>query len=374
MTRHSHIVLRNPKDVFNHPINLELYGEDIPPELQQSVEKYGIQEPVIVCRSRNVLLNNFIVSGRRRRNAAINAGISEIPTVEWECEDQSDFILKLINCNIRAELTNEQRLRMYEKLVEIEKQKSEARMKAGRVAEKPAPPVEAPTEPPKTNGHHKSEHVPLLKTPLPAEPTPQPEQTGRATEIAAEKVGLSRTTAEAGVAVIKKIDELKADGRADEAKELADTLNQRIHTAVRKVQGESPKPKAKPKPKEPAKKTCRECHNVCNALDRFCFMCGDELPSEKDIEEGKPPRDKHMRSINRKVAKIAEHWRLFEENRDKLIKELDEAKNNHQGFAAHFKKFEAIMTLLCDNCDFPKEHVAVLSKQWQETRKLLGEH
>lgn len=361
----TNVVMRNPQELLNHPVNIELYGEHIPEDLQTSISSHGVEEPLIVCRSSLRALNNFVVSGRRRRIAAIVAGIKQVPTIEWPCESEPDFIRKLITHNIRAELTNEQRLRMFAKLRDVESQLAEIRMKAGRAIEQQKRVGPVASSP--------SESVRSDSVEDPVEAPPEPVHAGRASEIAAKEVGLSRSTAEAGLAVIERIDNLKASGKTDEAESLTETLNNRIHAAVRVVNAPKPRPKPLPPPPPQKEKACPGCQSNCNEHDNFCFNCGEELPSKADQDDHRPPGNKYIRAIDRKVRSIVKHWGQFAINRDKLIKDLDAANSNVPAFSTYFKKYESIMTIMCDNCDVPGEQVNLLSNGWVNTRKKFGE-
>jgi len=58
---------------------------------------------------------------------------------------------------------------------------------------------------------------------------------GKSRDIAAEKLNISGRTAEKAVKVVTQVDELKVEGKEDQAKELVDTLNKSVDRAYREI-------------------------------------------------------------------------------------------------------------------------------------------
>lgn len=181
-------VLRDPTTLKNHPLNIEIFGEDFPDWLIQSISDRGIREPIVVCKSSNPVLNGVIVSGRTRRAIAIKLGMSKVPTVDWECDSELDFKLEMITRNVRRELTIEQRARMFEVTKQIQAEKAALRM----------------------------EHKDTTS------------EKGTSSQAAAKTVGMSRTTAEKASRVVKAIDKLNGEGRKEEAEKVRDGLNKSV--------------------------------------------------------------------------------------------------------------------------------------------------
>lgn len=194
----------DPRTLKNHSLNITLYGEDIPPHLVDSIKQYGVRDPIVVCRSSNMDLDNVVVSGRRRRVIAIKCGLKSVPIIEWPCDDEEELKQQLIISNIRSELTIEQRGRMMVELVE-----SETRMAAKR-------------------------RVDSGKGVAVANP-------GRADEKAAEQVGLKRSTARRVTETIKNVDAMKAAGDDERAAAVVEKLNKGQVTAALR-ESSAPKP------------------------------------------------------------------------------------------------------------------------------------
>lgn len=198
----------DPRTLKNHSLNITLYGEDIPAHLIDSIKQYGVRDPLVVCRSSNIDLDNVVVSGRRRRVAAIKCGLKEIPIVEWPCEDEEELKQELILRNVRAELTIEQRGRMMAELLEIESRMASKRRVDARRGEPIA-------------------------------------DAGRAAHKAAEQVGLKPTTAHRVAKAIKNVDELKESGEYERAAAVVEKLNKgKVTAALREstVKAEEKKP------------------------------------------------------------------------------------------------------------------------------------
>jgi len=104
------IISLNPKELIDHPLNLELFGELSKEEyqtLKEDIAKRGIQDPLHVVKRDDKYL---IVSGHQRKSIATELGIN-VPCIirddlieDWEIEQQ------LINDNLlRRHLTDYQK-------------------------------------------------------------------------------------------------------------------------------------------------------------------------------------------------------------------------------------------------------------------------
>lgn len=211
---------RDPEKLKNHPINASIYGSAPDEEYIASVKEHGITEPLIITPG------NVVISGHRRRQAAIMCGIKQVDVIVLhELTNPLLIERRLILANRHREKTTEQRAREFENLKRIESELAEQRMKSTlKKGDSPAMPNLAQREN--------------------AEKTPKK---GAARKLAAEAVGMKPTTAEAAVEVVHAIDEAEAKGETERAADLRDTLNNKsVSAAAAKVKPPKPKP-SKPK-------------------------------------------------------------------------------------------------------------------------------
>lgn len=193
----------DPRTLKNHSLNIELYGEDVPAHLLDSIKQHGVRDPLLVCKSSNIDLDGVVVSGRRRRIAAIKSGLKEVPILDWKCDDPDELEQNLIIHNIRAELTVEQRARMAAKLMEIEGRIADKRKRAGVVAPK------------------------IDK--------------GSSVSKAAAHVGMSPSTTARAIKAVEKVDELRASGQEEKAAAVVKTLNKgKVTAALRESESKPP--------------------------------------------------------------------------------------------------------------------------------------
>ena len=94
------------------PENEQLYGRVDPddPEIKklaESIERFGIQEPLVITA------DGYIVSGHRRRIAARQAGLREVPCrrLKESREGHPDFVRLLRECNRQRVKTLEEQIR-----------------------------------------------------------------------------------------------------------------------------------------------------------------------------------------------------------------------------------------------------------------------
>jgi len=205
----------NPANLKNHPLNSGIYGSAPEDEFVELVREHGIHDPIMVTT------DNVIVSGHRRNQAAKICGMKEVPVlIIMDKLDPLEIEKLLILSNKQREKTNEMKLREYERLKEIEEQRAAGRKKAGL-----------------KKGDTKESPV--------VENLPPRENLGKSRDLAAKEVGMSGRNAETGVKVLKKIDELKAEGKTEKAAELTADLNKSVSGAAKKIS--EPKKPTKPK-------------------------------------------------------------------------------------------------------------------------------
>ena len=189
------IMLVPPADLKPHPINKEIYGDEVDQEFIDSVSS-GLVEPIIATSEMT------IISGHRRAMAATELEWELIPTVvRDDLVDPLDIEEALILANRQREKTNEQKAREYKRLKEIETARAH---KGGR-------------------GNKKTLD------------SSSPTFSDRGDVKAAAAAGLGRTTAQKAEKVIAAIDEAKSEGNEDKADKLTKQLNTNVAKAHRNV-------------------------------------------------------------------------------------------------------------------------------------------
>jgi ParB-like chromosome segregation protein Spo0J len=199
------IETRDPKTLLNHLLNLKLYGDAIENEFVALIREHGVTVPL------EILPDGTVLSGHRRRQAAIICGITAVPVIVRHdlVADPLEAERHVILANRHREKTNEQKLREYDRLKAIEAEFAARRMKAGKPVAKP-------------------------KDPTAKVPEGQPKK-GEASTIAAKEVGMGRKTAEKGVTVLKAIDAAEKEGDTATATDLRQTVNRSVSAAAKKV-------------------------------------------------------------------------------------------------------------------------------------------
>ena len=201
----------DPTKLVKHPLSLEIYGEIPDPGFDASVAARGVDEPIVVAAD-----GKTIISGVRRRNAAIKARMKEVPIyVRKDLVDQLDIEEAIIEANRHNEQTNEAKARAFKRLKEIEELRASIRMKSQ-----------------------------LKQGNAPASPNLDEAAKGRADVKAAGQAGMKKTTARKAAEVVAKIDEATAAGDKETAADLRETLNTKSVDAAHK-KAAPPKPKRK---------------------------------------------------------------------------------------------------------------------------------
>jgi hypothetical protein len=247
----------SPKQLKPHPLNEEIYGDSEPsPEFLENVRLCGIIQPIVLAADERT-----VVSGHKRRKAAISIGLEAVKViVRRDLVDKLDIERALILSNEQREnRSTEMRAREFKRLREIEEAFAARRQKAGKSVPKPTGGTDTPDEP-------------LIKVIKGSSGVTMP-PSGRASEIAAEAVGMSYPTAAKAEVVIDKIDELTERGHVHKAEELRETLEQNVSAAHRLATGEKPKTRKPRAPAEPCPncggkkwtdgpegKACASCH------------------------------------------------------------------------------------------------------------------
>lgn len=171
-----------------HPKNQEIYGDHADAELIESVRAHGILTPLLISPS------NVLVDGHRRYDAAQHLHLSSVPVTRFHSDDADAVLEALLERNRQRHKTNEQIGR--EMLIRTELEQRQAKQRQGARND-------------------------LVVTLPPSLTTP----TGKAGDIAAKALGVSRSTGERAAAVVKVIDERVAQGDVRTAEQLRATLN-----------------------------------------------------------------------------------------------------------------------------------------------------
>lgn len=211
------IARRAVADLTAHHYNERIYGDGADDELVESVRSHGVLNPLLVTEK------NVVISGHRRLDAARRVGLATVPVVVFGSADGWDILEALLESNRQRVKTNEQKGREYEasKQIEAERAKQRQREAGGAHLAKPEAPLgeifsQAPRTPWRT----------------PASIPMQP-RAPRAGDIAAQRIGVSRPTAERAAKVVTAIDSLKDEGKEKEAERLRTTLNKSVNGAYK---------------------------------------------------------------------------------------------------------------------------------------------
>ena len=190
------VVRVDPSKLKPHPANSRIYGDTdtLDEDFVESVKR-GILEPLLATGEMTV------ISGHRRRKAAMEAGLKDVPVViRPDLTDPLDVEEALILANKQRVKGNEQKAREFKRLKEIEAKRAASR-----------------------KGRRKSgDSVPKKNT-------------GRSADIAAKVVGMASSTARKAEYVVGEIDRAKASGDKDTAKKLSSTLKSNVSAAHRQA-------------------------------------------------------------------------------------------------------------------------------------------
>lgn len=195
------IVQKKISELKPHPRNEEIYGynEDVS-DLVEKIRKSGIVTTLTITD------DNVIIAGNRRWKSCkqlVSEGDTRFCQVKCEVKDfetEWDALEYLVINNDTRIKTMEQKAREAQTLLETEREKAEKRRLA-------------------TLKQNSSTEV--------AEPPPR-ENVGKTRDVVAKKLHMkSGREVERAVKSVKTIDKLKSEGRDDDAKLIADVLNNR---------------------------------------------------------------------------------------------------------------------------------------------------
>lgn len=195
---------RDPASLRNHTTNIQIYGDLRDDEFVESVRLHGIREPLII------LPDDRIVSGHRRRQAAMICGIETVPVlVAHDLVDELDIQEALILHNRQRIKTNEQKAREAQHLMQIEQERAAARKAATQL--KPGDKLRNGST--TGSGTNRTVEKQIQR------------ETGEAAQRVAERLHVSPTTARNLTTAAKGIDEAEASGDPERAEAIRKTLN-----------------------------------------------------------------------------------------------------------------------------------------------------
>ena len=184
-------------DTLNpHPLSVQIYQDEPDAAFIDNVRRRGIIEPLLVTTKHQIL------AGHRRWQAAIKAGIKQVPVREVEITSKVEEERLILDSNLQREKTTEQRLREYEHYRAIERKCASSR---------------------------RGQRTDLRKN---SSTSPA----GRARDLAARKVGLSGAHAEIGMKILNELDARRDSKDETLSGEIRAVLNKSgIHAAHREL-------------------------------------------------------------------------------------------------------------------------------------------
>ncbi len=183
--------------IIDHPVNASIYGDNFDDDLVESIKREdGVIEPIHVVKHEG---GSYVcLSGHRRRQAAKIAGLTEIPAMVRRGEmSDAEQIVHVVTANKKREKTTYQKARETESLDAALKILAAERKKRGKKAD-------SDLTKDLWEGRHDRESL---------------------SQAAAETGIGSAVTAAKAIEVVHKVEELKAEGKTEEAAELVETLN-----------------------------------------------------------------------------------------------------------------------------------------------------
>lgn len=110
-----------------HPLNQKIYftSEEEDKELEDNIEEFGIQHPIIVNEQGRIL------SGHRRYKAAVRLGLYEVPVEYKKFNTQDEELQYLITANMYRSKAMEEKIREAQMLKDIMARKGEKTRDAG---------------------------------------------------------------------------------------------------------------------------------------------------------------------------------------------------------------------------------------------------
>ena len=186
-----------PDQLKPHPVNIEIYGDVPAVDLVASIAQHGVLQPLLVTT------DNLIIAGHRRHAASLEANVETVPVMTVHPVDANAEVDMLLAANRQRQKTNEQMAREVTWQMKIEQARARGRQVMG--------------------GKHNE--VPAIS----------PEAAGDARDYVARKMAMGAKKVDQCVAVIEKLDELKAAGNDDEVLNLKRMLEKSVNKAAKRV-------------------------------------------------------------------------------------------------------------------------------------------
>jgi ParB-like chromosome segregation protein Spo0J len=237
------IIMVPVDDCVENPLHIEIYGEEeLSAEFLNSIKESGVMTPLLVAyflTTEDGRTFYKIIAGHQRARAAKQCKHHLIPVIVAQETDDLKLQRSVISSNAQREKTNEQRTREFKKLKALETVFAARRMK--HIKDEP--------------GQESS-----------------PAKKGKAADLAAKEVGMSRPKATEMEAVVDGIDILMKAGREDDAADLQTLLNKKPHRAFKAAQEMGVIERKEKKPRAEKKKEASTPPTV------------ESSPSEKTVE------------------------------------------------------------------------------------------
>lgn len=204
-------------DLHPHPKNAEIYGmdEDVS-DLVEKIKRSG-QVHTLVVTSKGIVL-----AGHRRMKACKELGINEVDVEIRDFDTQEQEIEYIIDNNATREKTNEQKAReaivLKETLSALAEKRKLSKLKQNQTSDMPKM-AQRETETIEVPNSALRDDVVL--------------EQGKTRDIIASKVGLkSGQEVDRAIKTVKKIDELKEEGRTEDEELLRGVMNNRSISAA----------------------------------------------------------------------------------------------------------------------------------------------
>jgi len=253
----------DPRELDDHPLSIKVYGVHVDDEFVESVAA-SIHQPIIVASDRKT-----IISGHRRKHAAIKSKVYAVPVVvRLDMQDEFDIARAVIDSNKQRIKTPEIIGRETAAIEDIEAKRAKARMGRAKTGSK-----------------------------------------GTAADIAAKEAGVSRNTAHKAQVVAKAIDTAKESGNEDAVEKIRSekTVNGAYRKAVESV------PEVAPQPRE-QKQTLRTVMPFNNSLIDECMAKIVKLMDERARRMNQSNSPRHTACIEA-AGSLLEAWKEWKGSR-----------------------------------------------------------
>lgn len=280
-------------DLHPHPKNAEIYGmdEDVS-DLVEKIKRSG-QVHTLVVTSKGIVL-----AGHRRIKACKKLGINEVDVEIRDFDTPEQEIEYIIDNNATREKTNEQKAReaivLKQTLSALAEKRKLSKLKQNQMSDMPKM-AQRETE--------------SIKVPNSALRDDDVLEQGKTRDIIAPKVGLkSGQEVDRAIKTVKKIDELKEEGRTEEAELLCGVMNNRSISAA---------------------------ENLAKNIDNV------EIPEEdrKSIQSGCKSPNSYIKKANEKVETFKnEPVEKENSNNEKLENILSEIQKRYSNYLDLFQQ------------------------------------